>query len=167
MQPREDNFGIGLLSKLPLAESEIVHIGSADVPSVLATVSTGDTNLRVLATHPLPPVGREYARRRSEQLDRLPDFVRSPLPVLLLGDLSVTPWNHHFRRLLARTGLQDSAQGYGVQPTWPNYNPILRIPIDHCLHSLTELGRTCTHRSLFRRAGISLAGGERVTKMTW
>jgi endonuclease/exonuclease/phosphatase (EEP) superfamily protein YafD len=135
-QPREDNFGIGLFSKLPLAEAEVVYIGDAEVPSILATVSTAQTNLRVIATHPLPPVGRDYSRSRNEQLDRLPDFVRSHLPILLLGDLNVTPWNYHFRRLLARTGLRDSAKGYGVQPTWPNYNPLLRIPIDHCLHSV-------------------------------
>jgi endonuclease/exonuclease/phosphatase (EEP) superfamily protein YafD len=134
-QPREDNFGIGLYSKLPLADAEVVYIGEAEVPSILATVSTAQRDLRVIATHPLPPGGRDYSRWRNEQLGRLPDFVRSPFPVLLLGDLNVTPWNHHFRRLLTRTGLRDSARGYGVQPTWPNFTPLLRIPIDHCLHS--------------------------------
>lgn len=88
-----------------------------------------------VATHPLPPGGRDYSRWRNDQLEQLPDFIRSPLPILLLGDLNVTPWNYHFRRLLDRTGLRDSAKGYGVQPTWPSYNPLLRIPIDHCLHS--------------------------------
>jgi len=134
-QPRADNFGIGFFSKLPIAEAEIVYIGDAEVPSIVATVSALQTNLRVIATHPLPPGGREYSRWRNDQLERLPDYIRSPLPVLVLGDLNVTPWNHHFRQLLARTGLRDSAKGFGVQPTWPNYNPLLRIPIDHCLHS--------------------------------
>jgi endonuclease/exonuclease/phosphatase (EEP) superfamily protein YafD len=134
-QPREDNFGIGLFSKLPLAEAEVVYIGEADVPSILATISIAHTNLRVIATHPLPPIGRDYSHWRNDQLDKLADYVRPPLPTLLLGDLNVTPWNYHFRRLLARTGLRDSAKGFGVQPTWPNYNPLLRIPIDHCLHS--------------------------------
>jgi endonuclease/exonuclease/phosphatase (EEP) superfamily protein YafD len=134
-QTREDNFGIGLFSKLPLADAEVVYIGEAEVPSILATVSTAQTNLRVVATHPLPPSGRDYSRWRNEQLERLPDYVRSHLPVLLLGDLNVTPWNYYFRRLLASTGLRDSAKGRGVQATWPNFNPLLRIPIDHCLHS--------------------------------
>jgi len=134
-QPREDNFGIGLYSKLPLADAEVVYIGGAEVPSILATVSTSQRDLRVIATHPLPPCGRDYSRWRNEQLERLPDYVRSHLPVLLLGDLNVTPWNYYFRRLLASTGLRDSAKGRGVQATWPNFNPLLRIPIDHCLHS--------------------------------
>ena len=134
-QPREDNFGIGLFSKLPLAEGKVVYIGDAGVPSIIATVFTAHTNLRVIATHPLPPGGRDYSHWRNDQLERLPDYVRSNLPVLLLGDLNVTPWSCHFRRLLTRTGLRDSTKGFGVQPTWPNYNPLLRIPIDHCLHS--------------------------------
>jgi endonuclease/exonuclease/phosphatase (EEP) superfamily protein YafD len=134
-QPREDNFGIGLFSKLPLAEAEVVYIGGAEVPSIGATASTRETRLRVIATHPLPPAGRDYSRWRNEHLEQLPDYVRSPHAILLLGDLNVTPWNYHFRRLLARTGLCDSAKGFGVQPTWPNVNPLLWIPIDHCLHS--------------------------------
>lgn len=134
-QPREDNFGIGLFSKLPIVEAEAVYIGDSDVPSILATIRTAPTNLRVIATHPLPPVSQDYSQWRNEQLEQLPDYVRSPFPVLLLGDLNVTPWNYYFRRLLARSGLRDSAKGYGVQPTWPNFTPFLRIPIDHCLHS--------------------------------
>lgn len=134
-EPREDNFGIGLFSKLPLVEGEVVYIGNAEVPSIQATLRTADTDLYVFATHPLPPIGRDYSRWRNEQLSRLPDYVQSNLPTLLLGDLNVTPWSYHFRRLLARSGLRDSTKGYGVQPTWPNRNPLLRIPIDHCLHS--------------------------------
>jgi endonuclease/exonuclease/phosphatase (EEP) superfamily protein YafD len=135
IEPREDNFGIGLYSKRPLVESRVVHVGRAGVPSILATVNIGWTNLRVVATHPVPPAGSLYSRWRNEQLDLLVEHVRSPLPVLLLGDLNVTPWSAHFRRLLRRSGLRDSARGFGVQPSWPNFNPLLRIPIDHCLHS--------------------------------
>lgn len=54
---------------------------------------------------------------------------------MVLGDLNVTPWSHVFRDLLKRTGLIDSAQGWGIQPTWPSGAVLLRIPIDHCLHS--------------------------------
>jgi len=135
VQPREDNFGIGLFSKTPLVESEIVYIGAAGVPSIIATVSIAETNLRVVATHPLPPGNLYCSRQRNEQLDQLADYTQSSLPLILLGDLNVTPWNYNFRRLLKRAKLSDSAKGRGVQPTWPNFNPLLLIPIDHCLHS--------------------------------
>jgi len=135
IQPREDNFGIGLFSKLPLSEDSISYIGNADVPSVVARINTREGILAIIATHPLPPGGASYTRWRNEQLEKIPDFLPASLPVLLVGDLNVTPWNYYFRRLVKRTGLQDSSQGRGVQPTWPNDNPLLLIPIDHCLHS--------------------------------
>jgi len=134
-EPREDNFGIGLYSRYPFADSEIVAIGSTGVPTILATIETNQGAIRVIATHPVPPGNRMYTRWRDEHLELLPKYIQSPLPVLLLGDLNVTPWNRRFRRLLAYSGLLDSARGFGVQPTWPSYNPLLRIPIDHCLHS--------------------------------
>ena len=105
------------------------------MPSILATLRNGQSNLRVVATHPLPPAGAAYSRWRNGQLRQHSDHVGSPHPLILLGDLNVTPWNRHFRRLLKRSGLADSSRGYGVQPTWPSRNPLLLIPVDHCLHS--------------------------------
>lgn len=135
VRAREDNFGIGLYSRLPLTETKVVTLSGAGVPSILATVETGSGPLRVVATHPVPPGGAAYSRWRNEQLQRLPELIDPALPMVLLGDLNVTPWSHHFQRLLKQTGLRDSARGRGFQPTWPSDNPLLRIPIDHCLHS--------------------------------
>ena len=136
MEPREDNFGIALFSKFPFTQARVVHIGEADVPSIVAEIETPQGQCTVLATHPLPPGGGEYARWRNDQLAQLLDWVhRATSPVLLLGDLNVTPWSPYFRRLLRESGLRNSAQGRGVCPTWPAFIPLLRIPIDHCLHS--------------------------------
>lgn len=135
VQAREDNFGIGLFSKFPLMEEEIVYIGDIKLPSIVATVDTGREKIRVIATHPLPPTSAAYSRWRNDQLEKLPDYVRSPLPTILLADLNVTPWSYHFRKLLRRTGLINSSRGYGIQPTWPRSFPLLSIPLDHFLHS--------------------------------
>jgi len=134
-EPRDDNFGIGLFSRLPMTDAEVVYIGAAEVPSIVVTITTPETNLQVIATHPVPPIGREYSALRDDQLNMLPDYVNPTLPVLLVGDLNATPWSFPFRQLLDHTGLRDSAKGHGVQPTWPNNNFFLRVPIDHCLHS--------------------------------
>lgn len=145
VSPREDNFGIGLFSKFPLSNARVVNIGEAQLPSIIADVTMESTTLTVVATHPPPPVGERYSRWRNSQLDLMPDHVpKVGLPILLLGDLNVSPWSPHFRRLLKRTGLRDSAKGRGVQPSWPAGNPLLWIPIDHCLYSreVTILQRT-------------------------
>lgn len=134
--PREDNFGIALYSKHPFIRSEIRQVGEADVPSVIAELELPDGPLTVIATHPLPPGGAENSRLRNDQLARLPTLVKqAKSPVILLGDLNVTPWCSHFTRLLRQSGLKDSSQGRGVLATWPSFSPILLIPIDHCLHS--------------------------------
>lgn len=135
LEPRGDNFGIGLFSRWPLDSAEVVHVGAAEVPSIVARVRTPSGAVTVVATHPLPPSGAAYSHLRNDQLAKLPDLVPAAGPVLLLGDLNATPWNRHFRLLLQRTGLRDSARGRGVQPTWPAGNPLLAIPLDHCLHS--------------------------------
>jgi endonuclease/exonuclease/phosphatase (EEP) superfamily protein YafD len=134
-EPRDDNFGIAVFSKLPFARSEVVNLLENGVPSIIAEVTTQHGELHILATHPLPPVNYEYARWRNAQLEQLPRYVNATKPTLLIGDLNLTPWSSHFRMLLQQTGLHDSARGFGVQPSWPNNNPFLRIPLDHVLHS--------------------------------
>ncbi|MBM4155886.1 MAG: endonuclease/exonuclease/phosphatase family protein [Lentisphaerae bacterium] len=133
--PRGDNFGIGLFSRFPLDSAEVEYAGGAGVPTIVARVRTPSGPVTVIATHPLPPGGAAYSHLRNDQLAKLPDLVPPAGPVLLLGDLNTTPWNRHFRLLLRRTGLRDSARGRGVQPTWPAGSPLLAIPLDHCLHS--------------------------------
>lgn len=135
LRPRADNFGIGLYSKFELTEAQVVFIGDAGVPSIVAMAHTPERKLHVVATHPLPPVGRVYSSLRNQQLEQLPAYLKAEHPVLMLGDLNTTPWNFYFRRLLAESGLRDSAKGFGVQATWPNVIALFRIPIDHCLHS--------------------------------
>ena len=134
--PRPDNFGIALYSKLPLLDAVTPSFGSAEVPSVQASLVWQGRTLSFLGTHPLPPVNRTYSRLRDEQLHAIALHVLSlPGSVLLMGDLNTTVWSYHFRRLLNVSGLSDCSRGHGVQPTWPADNVVLRVPIDHCLHS--------------------------------
>jgi endonuclease/exonuclease/phosphatase (EEP) superfamily protein YafD len=135
-EPRDDNFGIALFSKLPVISEEIRECGAAAVPSILAEFASGGSRFAVLATHPVPPTSEAYSRWRNEQLAELPKWIaEQQSAVVLLGDLNVTPWSPHFARLLRKSGLRDSARGRGVVGTWPAFLPFLRIPIDHCLHS--------------------------------
>ncbi|MGB2680209.1 MAG: endonuclease/exonuclease/phosphatase family protein, partial [Candidatus Competibacter sp.] len=92
--------------------------------------------LVVVGTHPLPPMNAGLARRRNEQLASLAEFARqTPDPLVMLGDLNITPWSPYFERLLADSGLRDGRGGHGLLPTWPVGWPMLWIPIDHVLVS--------------------------------
>jgi endonuclease/exonuclease/phosphatase (EEP) superfamily protein YafD len=135
-QPQEGFFGIVLLSKYPLSRTNVLFIGSAGVPSITADVHLPQGEISLIGTHPLPPFNREYSKHRNNQLAALPELVsKQKNPVLLIGDLNASPWSAHFVRLLKDSGLKDSMNGFGFQPSWPSQNRFLRIPIDHMLHS--------------------------------
>lgn len=135
-EPREDNFGIALFSRLPLTNPSVLELGNAGVPSIAATVSVAGRGGVLLGTHPLPPGSAAYARLRNEQLDQIAATVRNlDGPVVVLGDLNVTPWSPYFRRLLRDSGLNDSSRGRGLAGRWPAGLPFGRILLDHGLVS--------------------------------
>ena len=133
---RSDNFGIALYSQLPIRHQPIVELADSEVPTIVARLEADAGTFTVIGTHPLPPVSAAYSGYRNRHLQALAETAAEmPGPVVVLGDLNVTPWSPHFRDLLARGGLRDSRQGFGIQPTWPQHIPWLRIPIDHALIS--------------------------------
>ena len=135
-EPRDGCFGITLLSKVPLEHSEVVEIGDAGVPSIITEAHFPKGVVSIIGTHPLPPVGADYAEQRNTQLAALPGYVKEQkYPVLLIGDLNTTPWSSYFRTLEEESGLKNSMQGFGHQPSWPSGMPFLRIPLDHMLHA--------------------------------
>lgn len=133
IRPRSDNFGIAVLSRLPLADVEETAFCATGYPSILATARRPGGDVRFIATHPFPPFDARCSGLLVEHLDGVAAAAASsPLPCVVAGDLNATPWSRPFRRLMA-TGLVDSAVTHGVQPTWHAGLPAPRIPIDHIL----------------------------------
>jgi endonuclease/exonuclease/phosphatase (EEP) superfamily protein YafD len=134
-QPQAGYFGMMLLSKYPLEHGRVVKIGTAGVPSVIAEAYLPNGGVSIIGTHPVPPIGSEGSRLRNQQLMALPSVVMEQKhPVLLIGDLNVTPFSHWFKRVLFTSGLKNSMKGFGHQPSWPSNIWFMRIPIDHILH---------------------------------
>jgi endonuclease/exonuclease/phosphatase (EEP) superfamily protein YafD len=132
VQPRPDNFGIGVLSRWPLTEPRFVEFAKTQVPNVVTMFERDGSPFVLVATHPLPPIGAERTRERNEQLRAVADFVKhSPLPCVVAGDFNATPWSSAFRDFTSFSGLRDSALGRGVQGSWNAKHPLVRIPIDH------------------------------------
>ena len=131
IQPRADNFGIGLLSKWPLIEPWFFELAETEIPNFRATIERDGRKLLIVATHPLPPIGANYTRERNAQLRALADFVaNSKLPCLVAGDFNATPWSTAYRDFSSRSGLRDSSLGYGIQGSWNAKSWLIRIPID-------------------------------------
>lgn len=138
VQPREDNFGIALFSRLPITKGQVIQLGRAEVPSISATVEVDGQSVFLLGTHSLPPGSADYARLRNEQFKEIAARIRlEAMPAIVLGDLNATPWSPYFEDLLRESGLENTSQGRGLFGSWPAGWPLGRIPLDHCLVSPT------------------------------
>jgi len=135
-EPRKDNFGIAVYSILPLIRGNVFSMAEDGIPSIVVDVETSSGTCTILATHAMVPLGGRRSRMRDKHLKRLAEIVKEEVhPLIVMGSLNTTPWSAQFRRLIERSNLHDGSRGYGLSPTWPAYNPLLMIPIDHCLHS--------------------------------
>ncbi len=130
-EPRSDNFGIVLMSRLPTQAMRTTDFGMSHVPSIEATVFLQGTPIHFIGTHTLPPMRARNARIRNNHLALLADKSAATSGArVLMGDLNCTPWSPYFHDLLRHANLHNSQRGFGVQPTWRS-----QLPIDHVLHS--------------------------------
>jgi endonuclease/exonuclease/phosphatase (EEP) superfamily protein YafD len=133
--PRSDNFGLALLARTPVEAAAVIELGGAEIPSVELAIQRGGQRVRLLGTHPLPPATPAYAQARNDQLQAVAEWGRRQVdPVIVLGDLNVTPWSPHFATLLREGGLQLARPAWSLAASWPAQLPAgLRLPLDHCL----------------------------------
>lgn len=135
-EEREGPFGIALFSKIPLEASAVLEDGPLGTPAIVATAKLGDRPLHLVATHPVPPIGGGNYGARNLQLDSAARLLaRLPSPKMLIGDLNITMWANHYRKLERDSGLRNARRGFGIRPTWPVFFPPGAIPIDHILVS--------------------------------
>lgn len=133
---RPDNFGLLVLSRLPLDNAAIAHGEAARMPSAFASITFGGRAVPIATTHPLPPMRAETQAMRDRQLDELINRYapRAGEPLILIGDLNTTPWSPIYHRLTRTLNLHNAREGRGLFPTWPADLPaVFRIPIDHVL----------------------------------
>ncbi len=134
---REDNFGIALLSKFELTNIETLYLCKSRVPSVLCSVMVSkQQSIRLLITHPVPPVTSEGFMSRNCALEQMGKLIsQSTSPLVVVGDLNITMWSPHYQKMMALApNVYNARQGFGVAPTWPSSNST-KIPIDHCFLS--------------------------------
>ena len=128
--------GIAMMSREQPSAAATIDLAGRGAPSYLLTFGQGSTALSVLGTHFSWPLGRRVSEIRNAQLEALARFARAqPHPLVVMGDLNVTPFSPRFTRMLREGGLQRCVPGAGFTPTWPTHFPPLYIQIDHCLAS--------------------------------
>lgn len=142
---RRDNFGIGILSKLPLEDIQFLTFTQIDIPILLISVNYQGKALQIIGTHTLPPVGTAQFEARNKQFRNLIQWVsRTEQEVLLIGDLNCTSFSPNFDELVQGTQLRDTRLGFGLLPSWNAKLFFIALTIDH---ALVSAGIEVKHRS--------------------
>jgi endonuclease/exonuclease/phosphatase (EEP) superfamily protein YafD len=129
---RGDNFGVALLSRVPLTDAHVLYLGGARLPSIEARLQLQERELLLLGTHVLPPMGPASSRLRDGQLQAVADHVRDlGLPALVVGDFNATPWSSGLRHATS-SGLGYRSLRAPWSPTW-RARSVFAIPIDQAL----------------------------------
>lgn len=127
---QQDPWGLAVLSRYPLDSATVLDLGPSK--AVETRVRTPGGVVTVIGVHLRSPMTRENAAARNRQLELLARR-RAGIegPLVVTGDFNITPYSPFFRDWLAATGLKDARRGFGLDPSWPTFLPLLGIPIDH------------------------------------
>ena len=126
--------GVTFWSRLPMKDASVLELGVRQEPAIQATLEVHGREVRVFSVHTTWPMAPASARRRNDQLAKLAEQARAvTLPLVVVGDMNISPFSPHFQQLLADGGLRSAAEGFGWQGTWPSFMPPAGIQIDHAL----------------------------------
>ena len=110
-------------------------------PLLKARISYSGRNIILLCFHVISPRNAKTVAYQKIEFDALAEWSQKILKnaqqdLIVIGDFNSTPWYRPFRQLVTKSDLVISQRGFGIQTTWHSaLPPILRIPIDSCLHS--------------------------------
>jgi endonuclease/exonuclease/phosphatase (EEP) superfamily protein YafD len=128
--------GLLLLSRVPLQNAARLKVSNDAEPPLVATLMVQGRPLQLIGVHANWPFGLRSRTSRDQQLMELAVAAQAtPRPLVVLGDLNVSPFSGHFQKLLQVGRLGSAAAGFGWQPTWPEFMPPAGIQIDHALVS--------------------------------
>lgn len=149
MYPQTNNFGIGILSKMPMAFT-VTDFGKGFPPSIFSESRVKDKPVSILATHPFPPVNQERFIFRNDQLEEISQFsMQQSGNFILAGDLNTSSYSKHFQKILEKGNLKDSRKGFGIASSWPTDNYAIRTTLDHfLLKGDMEVVKRSTERSI-------------------
>ncbi len=128
--PKNNCYGIALFSRLPFLRIDVLPLQHRSM--LCAEVATSGGPVRSLSVHATSPGSYGHYKQRNAQLDELASVVnRSPMPVVLFGDLNTVSWDRALVDLCTRTGLREHADN--TDATWPSFAGMALIPLDHIL----------------------------------
>jgi endonuclease/exonuclease/phosphatase (EEP) superfamily protein YafD len=134
LEPRDDAYGIGLYSRVPLSAHVDRYPSDGGPPTVVASTRVAGKPVSVVITHVHTPfAGSIHVRHLDALAKARPQF--GPRAVIC-GDFNTPPWSGPLRDFAADSKLRDlygdhAWSGY----SWPTWSSLLRVPLDNCFVS--------------------------------
>jgi endonuclease/exonuclease/phosphatase (EEP) superfamily protein YafD len=130
-------FEVIMLSRWAIKKRRMDRSAGLDFP-VLSAELCGPEGAAGCATviglHGARPFGRNVHLRNAQlALAVRVAAARGDEPVILLGDLNLTPWAPTFASLLEAGNLRDASIVRGLTATWPSRYALFGLLIDHVL----------------------------------
>ena len=133
-EPRTNNFGIAVYSKIPFDTVITKNYIDEMHPSLIGELKVNGKPVSILMTHPVPPLpnqARFELRNKQYQLMKEEIDKMTNQNIILIGDLNSTVYSPNFK-LVQSDKLKDARTGFGLQNSWNAFIPILRTNIDQC-----------------------------------
>lgn len=134
---RSNSYGMCLISRLDLSETEVRELITDGVPSIRTVVTLRNRqDIRLFVVHPEPPVIHHDTIGRDSEIAMIGlEAAESDLPAIVAGDLNDVAWSTTTRRFQRLSGLLDPRVGRGFYNTFSATMPWMRWPLDHLFHS--------------------------------
>ncbi|MFD2738218.1 endonuclease/exonuclease/phosphatase family protein [Sulfitobacter aestuarii] len=134
--PKTNGYGLCVMSKLELRDTQVREMITDGVPSIRATVVLRDgAKFRLYVVHPEPPVIDHDTQGRDAEIALIGmEAAEDPLPAIVTGDLNDVAWSTTTRRFQRLSGLLDPRVGRGFYNTFSATMPWMRWPLDHLFH---------------------------------
>lgn len=136
----DNTYGLMLFSQFEIVESEIKYLVEEEIPSIFAQVKMPSGDLfQLYCIHPTPPVPGENIRstERDKEILLVGKLAKkSPLPVIVSGDLNDVAWSYTNQLFQNISGLLDPRRGRGFFNTFHAHYLFLRYPLDHIFCSV-------------------------------
>ncbi|MFK7804940.1 MAG: endonuclease/exonuclease/phosphatase family protein [Anaerolineae bacterium] len=134
-QPNNGSREVLVFSKIPL---DSVNYILGDKPwraEAEVQITIDNQPFTVLGIHPKAPMSANRFARRNAELDLIAERVNiTDVPIIVAGDMNITPWTPIFRRFLRESNLNDGRKRNGFNFTWAPGSLPKMIPIDHVLY---------------------------------
>lgn len=132
-QPDGDRFCLALLSRHPIRGGRVRWVHEAERAYVEAEVLVDGAPMHTVVLHPMRPGNGWGTGERNELLTHVARATAWRENSVVLGDFNATAFSPIFDDFLTFTGLRDSRQGFGWQPSWRSVHHLrgIWLAIDH------------------------------------